>query len=177
MLFESSRIKLRKMTIEDTDLYHQWRNDIDVMQTTSPNLDIYTFEETKSFVREVILHSSTSKSYIITVKDSGETPIGVISLIQIDNVNHNAECIIDIGNKDYWGKGYGKEAMQLLLNYAFSEMNLHRLSLRVFSFNLKAIKLYEKLGFFHEGRSRQFLYRNGKWHDLLHMGMLRTEYV
>lgn len=52
MLFESSRIKLRKMTIEDTELYHKWRNDLEVMQSTSPSLDIYPLEATKKICRE-----------------------------------------------------------------------------------------------------------------------------
>lgn len=91
--------------------------------------------------------------------------------------NRNAECIIDIGEKECWGKGYGREALQLLLDYAFLELNLHRVSLRVFSFNEKAIRLYERLGFKDEGRSRQSLYRDGRWHDICHMGILQEEYV
>ncbi|WP_312116913.1 GNAT family N-acetyltransferase [Brevibacillus reuszeri] len=176
MLFQSARVSLRKMTVEDVDIYHAWRNDVEVMQTTSPFLDNHTRESTQEFVSQVILGSSTSKSYIIVDKQT-ETPIGVTALIQIDLKNRNAECIIDIGSKDYWGKGYGSEALKLLLDYAFLEMNLHRVSLRVFSFNEKAIKLYERIGFQHEGISRQFMFRAGKWHALVHMGILQEEYV
>lgn len=129
---------------------------------------------TNCLVSQVILASGTAKSYVIVDKQT-QTPIGVTSLNQIDLKNRNAECIIDIGAKDYWGKGYGNEALKLLLDYAFLEMNLHRVSLRVFSFNEKAIKLYEKIGFKHEGISRQFLFREGKWHDLVHMGILQEE--
>lgn len=85
--------------------------------------------------------------------------------------------VIDIGEKEYWGQGYGKEALSILLNYAFQELNLHRVSLRVFSFNEKAIKLYKNLGFKEEGNSRQSLYRNGHWHDILHMGILKEEFI
>ncbi|GIO08117.1 acetyltransferase [Brevibacillus reuszeri] len=176
MLFQSARVALRKMTAEDVDVYHAWRNDVEVMQTTSPFIDNHTWESTQEFVSQVILGSSSSKSYIIVDKQT-QTPIGVTALIQIDLKNRNAECIIDIGAKDYWGKGYGSEALKLLLDYAFLEMNLHRVSLRVFSFNEKAIKLYERIGFQHEGISRQFLFRAGKWHDIVHMGILQEEYV
>lgn len=162
--------------MEDVELYHKWRNDLEVMQTTSLNLDTYQIEETKDFVQHVILGSNSSKSYLILLKDTGK-PIGIMSLIQIDSKNRNAECIIDIGEKAYWGKGYGSEAMTMLLDYAFRELNLHRLSLQVFSFNHKAIKLYEHIGFLHEGSSRQSLYRNGAWHDILHMGILQEEYM
>lgn len=175
-LFESARLTCRKMTMEDVELYHNWRNDLEVMQTTSPYLDTYQLEETRDFVQHVILGSSSSKSYLILTKDTGK-PIGIMSLIQIDSKNRNAECIIDIGGKAYWGKGYGSEAMTMLLDYAFWELNLHRVSLRVFSFNHKAIKLYEHIGFVHEGSSRQSLYRNGAWHDILQMGILQEEYM
>ncbi|NRR04612.1 GNAT family N-acetyltransferase [Brevibacillus sp. RS1.1] len=176
MLFQTERIYLRKMTGEDVDVYHTWRNDVEVMRTTNPSMDVYTWEDTNSFVNQVILHASSSKSYMI-VDSQTNRPIGITSLIQIDLKNRNAECIIDIGEKEYWGKGYGREALKLLLDYAFLEMNLHRVSLRVFSFNEKAIKLYDRLGFKQEGISRQFLFREGKWHDLVHMGILQEEYI
>ncbi|GGJ68419.1 hypothetical protein GCM10007111_32730 [Virgibacillus kapii] len=63
------------------------------------------------------------------------------------------------------------------MTYAFLEMNLHRISLRVFSFNHRAVHLYEKLGFKHEGTTRQYLFRNGNWHDLLHKGILQSEFL
>src|SRR5699024_4978861 len=110
------------------------------------------------------------------IKKEKEMPIGVLTIINIDFKNRNTECIIDIGEKEYWGKGYGKEGLKLLLDYAFYEMNLHRVSLRVFSFNDRAIRMYTKLGFQEEGNSRQSLFRDGKWHDIMQMGILQTEY-
>ncbi|MEC5425841.1 GNAT family protein [Virgibacillus sp. C22-A2] len=175
-MFVSERVKLRKMTNEDVELYHSWRNDVDVMISTNPSLDLYSIQDTKEFVERVILGSNSSKSYIIHDNDS-EKAIGITSLINIDQKNRNAECIIDIGKKDYWGRGYGKEALKLLLDYAFLEMNLHRVSLRVFSFNERAISLYSRIGFKNEGVSRQSLFRNGSWHDIVHMGILQHEYT
>jgi len=176
MLFESNKIILRKMTSEDIDLYHQWRNDIEVMQSTAPLLDVYNNKETEEFVTNVILGSHFSKSYIIVEKKS-DKPIGVTSLINLDYKNRNAECIIDIGDKESWGKGFGAEAMNLLLDFGFLEMNLHRISLRVFSFNSRAIKLYEKLGFQWEGTLRESIFRGGQWHDILQMSILKNEYA
>jgi RimJ/RimL family protein N-acetyltransferase len=164
------------MTEEDVSVYHGWRNDLEVMRTTNPFIDMSSFADTKDFVEHVILGASTSKTYMILDKNS-QKPIGVTSLIQIDHKNRNAECIIDIGDKEFWGKGYGKEALKLLLDYAFLEMNLHRVSLRVFSFNEKAIHLYKKLGFEQEGTSRQAIFREGKWHDIIHMGILQHQYI
>lgn len=174
-MFISSRLKLQKMDATQAEWYHQWRNDPEVMRFTSPNLDVYHLDETREFVNQVILGNPSAKCYQIIEKET-ETPIGITSLINIDYKNRNAECIIDIGHKESWGKGYGREAMKLLLDYAFLEMNLHRVSLRVFSFNQRAIKLYQNIGFQQEGNSRQSLYRDGRWHDLIHMGILHDEY-
>lgn len=175
MLFQSSRVYLRKMTADDIPVYHAWRNDVEVMRTTSPMMEVYSMEDTRSFVEHVILNSNGSKSFMVVDHDTRRT-IGITSLINMDYKNRNSECIIDIGEKEFWGKGYGKEALKLLLDYAFLELNLHRVSLRVFSFNVKAIKLYDKIGFKPEGISRQALFREGTWHDIIHMGLLQEEY-
>lgn len=174
MLFSGERVRLRKMGIEDISIYHRWRNDIEVMQFTSPSLDVFSYAETESFVK-IITESNNSKGYIIEEIESNK-PIGVTSLINIDYGNRNAECIIDIGEKDYWSKGFGREAFQLLLDFAFNELNLHKVNLRVFSFNERAIKLYQKLGFIEEGKLTEQLYRNGSWHDIVHMGLFKRNY-
>ncbi|MGP4108643.1 GNAT family N-acetyltransferase [Virgibacillus sp. L01] len=175
-MLSSKRLQFRKMVESDIEKYHSWRNDLDVMKTTSTSLDLYSLDETKNFVENVIFNSTSSKSYIIEEKES-DTAIGVTSLINIDTKNRNAECIIDIGEKKFWGKGYGTEALKMLLEYAFLELNLHRVSLRVFSLNDRAIHIYNKLGFEKEGVMRESLYRNGKWHDIITMGVLKREYM
>ncbi len=173
-MFENNIIKLRKLSANDYTTYHNWRNDIEVMETTSPQLDIYTLEETEQYI-SAIVSESTAKGYLIEYKETEQT-VGIVSLINIDYKNRSAECIIDIGVKDMWGKGIGSAAISLILEFAFNELNLHRVYLQVFSFNERAIKLYEKMGFTHEGKFRQALYRAGKWHDIVIMGILKDEY-
>ncbi|MFB5368982.1 GNAT family N-acetyltransferase [Enterococcus faecalis] len=174
-MFENKNIKLRKLSTNDYTTYHNWRNDIEVMQTTSPQLDIYTLEETEQFI-SMIASQSNAKGYMIEYKETGKT-VGIISLINIDYKNRSAECIIDIGSKDMWGKGIGTEAMSLILEFAFNELNLHRVYLQVFSFNERAVNLYEKIGFTHVGKFREALYRTGKWHDIIIMDILKNEYL
>lgn len=175
MLFYGERLRLRKMSLEDVPIYHQWRNDMEVMYFTNPALDVYTYADTESFV-QAIIESHYAKSYVIEEWES-EKPIGVTALTNIDYKNRNAECIIDIGDKNYWGKGFGREAFQLLLDYAFLEMNLHKVYLRVFSFNERAIRLYQKLGFQTEGELKEQIYRNGSWHGIVYMGLLKKNAV
>ncbi|MCM3759031.1 GNAT family N-acetyltransferase [Sporosarcina aquimarina] len=176
MLFKGKRIRLRKISNidEDVSIYHKWRNDVEVMQFTNPSLDVFTYTETENFIKS-ITESYNSKGYMIEEVKTNK-PIGVTSLINIDYVNRNAECIIDIGEKDYWSKGIGTEAFSLLLDFAFNELNLHKVNLRVFSFNERAIRLYQKLGFYEEGRLMEQLYRNGSWHDVVFMGLLKRNY-
>lgn len=102
--------------------------------------------------------------------------IGLISLEQIDWPNGTAWMGVGIGEPQYRGKGYGTEATQLLLKYAFHEINLHRVQLTVFAYNPAAIAVYEKLGFVKEGVMRERLHRDGQRHDVLMYGLLRHEW-
>jgi RimJ/RimL family protein N-acetyltransferase len=102
--------------------------------------------------------------------------LGYIELDQILWTHQVGWVNISIGDRSYWGKGYGYEAMQLVLEFAFQELNLHRVQLTVFSYNTRAIALYEKLGFQREGVYREFLHRDGDRHDMYLYGLLRPEW-
>ena len=84
---------------------------------------------------------------------------------------------IGVGEREFWGKGYGSDAMKLALNYAFTELNLRRVTLNVFEYNPRAIRCYEKLGFQHEGRVRKYMNREGQRWDLIYMGILKEEWL
>ena len=84
---------------------------------------------------------------------------------------------LSIGERENWGKGYGTEMVNLLLRFAFLEINLKRVTLTVFEYNPRAIRVYEKLGFHHEGRERKLLQREGRRWDMLFMGILREEWM
>ena len=83
---------------------------------------------------------------------------------------------IGLGEREYWGQGYGTEALRLLLRFSFTELNLRRVSLDVFEYNPRALRAYEKAGFVVEGRARQYLHRDGRRWDLIYMGILREEW-
>jgi RimJ/RimL family protein N-acetyltransferase len=88
----------------------------------------------------------------------------------------NAWVGIGLGERDYWGKGYGTDAMRLVLRFAFRELNLNRVTLDVFEYNPRAIRSYENAGFKHEGRGRAWLNREGQRWDMVYMGILRREW-
>ncbi len=112
--------------------------------------------------------------YIRTLAD--DRSIGYIGIEDVSWSNGDAFVGIGLGDRNEWGKGYGTDAMRVILRYAFTELNLYRLSLNVSEYNLRAIRSYEKAGFVHEGRCRQFLNRDGRRWDLVYMGILKEEW-
>jgi RimJ/RimL family protein N-acetyltransferase len=102
-----------------------------------------------------------------------------IGFIGLDgNIYAHGEAFvgIGIGERDCWSKGYGTDAMQVILRFAFRELNLRRVALNTFEYNPRAVRSYEKAGFVHEGRVREYLWREGRRWDLIFMGILREEW-
>ena len=102
--------------------------------------------------------------------------IGFIGL-WADLVHSEGWVGIGIGEREFWGKGYGTDAMRLILQYAFTEVCLQRVSLALHAYNERGLKSYEKAGFRIEGRTRSDQHREGKRTDTLWMGILREEWV
>lgn len=117
-------------------------------------------------------------SYFFTMRTLVDDKlIGELSLDVVNWNGRDAFVAIGIGEPENWGKGYGTDAMNILLRFAFSEINLHRVTLSVFEYNPRAIRSYEKLGFRHEGCRRLALNREGRRWNELYMGILRDEWL
>ncbi|RPI51579.1 MAG: N-acetyltransferase [Chloroflexi bacterium] len=102
--------------------------------------------------------------------------VGFVALHTIEWNNRAAMLAIGIGEPDYRGKGYGTDALRLILRYAFDELNLERVGLDVIANNQAAIRAYERVGFRREGAMRRAVLRDGQAHDRLIMGILREEW-
>jgi RimJ/RimL family protein N-acetyltransferase len=105
------------------------------------------------------------------------THIGTTGFHQVDWKNRTAELGIVIGDKEWWGRGYGTDAVRALARWALDELALNRLWLRVYEDNARAIHSYEKVGFKVEGRLRQDRFHGGRYFDTVVMGLLRDELV
>ena len=117
-------------------------------------------------------------SYFFTIRTLAEDKlIGELDLYVVNWSGRDAFVGLGIGETEYWSKGYGTDVMNILLRFAFTEINLRRVSLTVFEYNPRAIRSYEKAGFRHEGQLRQFLNREGKRWDMLYMGIQREEWM
>lgn len=106
----------------------------------------------------------------------GHQLIGGVFLKDVDGRNRSAELVVYIGEREYWGRGYGSDGIQILLRYGFQEINLNRIMLRVFDYNARAMRAYQKIGFQHEGTKRESLYRDGRYWDSHVMSLLRSEW-
>jgi len=112
-------------------------------------------------------------------KEGGEDNwkmIGSCGFFNLDKRNRSAEFGIMIGDKSYWNRGYGTEAVRLLAQHGYNTLNLNRIYLRVLETNPRAIRAYEKAGFTLEGRQRQAEFRDGKYIDMLVLSMLKDEF-
>lgn len=124
------------------------------------------------------LEKEAQKFYLFGVRAlDNDALIGFIDLFVYNWPGRDAFVGIGFGEREYWGKGYGTDLMNLILRYAFTELHLRRVTLNVFEYNPRAIRSYEKVGFRHEGRLRQALNKEGKRWDMLFMGVLREEWM
>ena len=103
--------------------------------------------------------------------------IGFVVLFNLKWSNQTAEMAIGIGEPSHWGHGYGSDALRLILNYAFNELNLYRVGLTVLEYNTRAIQAYERAGFVREGVQRQAVCRENRRYDLIAYGILRDEWL
>jgi RimJ/RimL family protein N-acetyltransferase len=102
--------------------------------------------------------------------------VGTCAFSQLDGENGSALYHITIGEQDAWGHGFGTEATQLMLDHAFGTLGLHRIALYVFEFNERAIRAYQRCGFVVEGRSRESIWRDGRWWDEMAMSVLESDW-
>lgn len=167
--------KTRLRALKHSDLAHfvRWINDPETRRFMVIRYPLSMTEEEKWW--EGFLQREHDYIFAIEAKDG--TYIGNVGLHDIEPENRRAELGILIGDKSYWGQGYGTDAIRALLRWAFEYLNLNRVSLRVYAYNRRAIRCYEKSGFRHEGIMRQSRYTDGQYHDEWFMGVLRDEFL
>lgn len=170
---EGERVFLRPIGTEDTEILYRslFNKETRMMTGTQKH---FTREQIHQYIANKGQDSSSVLLLICLCEN--DQVIGDVQIGDIDRNNRNAFIRISIDQNAYQGKGYGSEALLLMLDYGFGILNLHRIELNVFSFNERAIHTYEKLGFQREGVQRQALYYNHTYHDSILMSMLADEY-
>jgi len=171
------RIYLRPLEMDDLDRCQRWFNDPQVRQfldTTYP----LSREAERSILERIAGQPIGPGSDIILAiaLKADDQHIGNAGLHHINTIDRNAELGIAVGEKDMWQKGYGTEASRQLVEFGFAALNLHRIYLRVHSNNPRARATYQKIGFQPEGIWRQAIFRDGRYQDVVLMGLLRGDY-
>ena len=170
------RIRLAAVEREDLPLFVKWLNDAEVRNGLMMYLPMSLAQEEKWF--ENMLNRDVNEQPLSIEAKQGDAwvKIGNMGFFNFSHKARSAEVGIMIGNKEFWNQGYGTEAITLLLKHGFETLNLNRIMLQVYEDNPRAIRCYEKAGFIHEGSLRQARYHNGRYYDVLNMGILREEW-
>lgn len=171
-LLIGDRIYLRPISLEDTETYFQQLFDPEVRMLTGTKR-AFTKESVHRYI-EGKSHDTSTVLLLMALKETDEV-IGDLALQDIDPTNRSCNLRIAIDG-NHQGKGYGSEAIPLMLDYGFGILNLHRIELEVYAYNDRAVHVYEKLGFKQEGVQRDYLYYNHKYHDCIKMSILEDEF-
>tara|TARA_B100000745_G_C20040054_1_gene354404 strand:+ start:128 stop:595 length:468 start_codon:yes stop_codon:yes gene_type:complete len=141
----------------------RWINDAEVNQFLSMGAQPLTHEDEVTFVQNAY---KTDAHVVLGIwHNADQKLIGNTGFHQIDQLNQTASFGIVIGEKDYWSKGVGSEALDLMLSYAFTIRNLRNVTLSVFGQNARAIRCYEKCGFVPVGTYTAHRFKSGAWQD------------
>jgi RimJ/RimL family protein N-acetyltransferase len=174
-MLRGRRVLLRSITREDLPSLCAFNNDIEVELAGGgdPPMPQSLERLQAEFDRSISNGGRDGSSFVI---DTDGRVIGQCALFNMDHVAMTCELGITIGDRDYWGHGYGREAVSLLLYYAFRLQNYRKVWLRVHGKNERAQRSYEACGFVVEGRLRAQVWSNGEYDDLIYMGILRVEW-
>ena len=167
-------VYLRPVEVADAAAVQPWFNDPDVRRTVRRNQPMSLAAE-EEFLRRA---SDSAANLPLAVMTRGEDRfIGLTGLHEIDDRSRHAAFGLLIGDKSMWGRGYGTEVTRLVVEHAFRTMNLNRVWLHVFEYNERGIRAYARVGFREEGRLRQHTFHDGRYWDVLTMGLLRDEWA
>ena len=172
-LLESERVYLRPFEQADVDTYFPGLFNSEARRLTGTQ-NSFTRAQVERYVENAA--QDDSRLMLLIALQETDQVIGDIALMDMHSKNRSAHIRIAIDNTQHQGKGYGSEALLLMLDYGFGICNLHRIELEVYAFNERAIRTYEKLGFQREGISRDVLFYNHQYHDAIRMSMLESEY-
>ncbi|MDD9266182.1 GNAT family N-acetyltransferase [Paenibacillus sp. GCM10023248] len=171
---EGSDILLRFARESDLEGYFTFIQDTEINRLTGSQRE-FTRDEIATWIRKISVQNNDRVDFMIVLKGINEL-LGEVVLNEIDSINLSANIRIGIQGTQHRGKGYGTEAMIHMLRYGFNVLKLHRIHLGVYTFNPRAIHVYEKIGFKREGVQRDSLYIDGKFHDMITMAILEDEF-
>lgn len=161
------------LTEEDLELVRTWRNQAEIRNNMYTNHFISPEEHRAWYER--ISRDPQVKYWLFS--DDGVKKIGLVHLYDIDLRNKRAFWGLYVGNTEIRGKGIGSKVEFAILDYVFFKMALNKINCEALSFNKPAIQFYKKFGFAEEGYFRQHIFRDGRYHDVVRLAMLKEDWV
>lgn len=168
-MMKSNNIVLRPLLKEDIDKLNKWRNDYQIFKYLGGGYNPISKDQQKSWMENMIDNTGNTKRFAIV---KNESIIGMIGIYDIDYVNRNGNLGMYIGEKEYWGQGYGSEALNLLIEFVFKVLNLYKIKLEVVADNTGAVELYKNNGFKIVGTMKDDRFINGEYVDVHIMEIL-----
>lgn len=176
MDLKTKTVKLRKLRISDAEFISRNAKDRDITKYTFVIASPFDLKEAKRFIKRTQENIKKKKDYEFGIEPIKEKElIGTINLLNINYKNKHADIGIWL-DKRYWGKGFSKEALRLMIDFGFKQLKLNRIQARVLHENTRSQKLLERIGFKPEGRLRKKTFFKNKWYDDLIYGLLKQEY-
>lgn len=172
-LLQGKKVFLR--ISEDSDMTYllKWYNDYELNKLAGWS----SGKVNASKLRYNMSRSFGSDPMNLMIDDINGKPIGTIQLYDFNRQDKSCKLGIRIGDKDYWSRGYGGDAVNAIVEYAFTSLDINRVDLRVYEYNGRAARCYEKCGFKYEGRTRNSAYIDGAYYDEILMGLLKSEFL
>jgi RimJ/RimL family protein N-acetyltransferase len=176
------RGKLVRLTMEEPEfrsrqeVHWQFDSEFQRLARGTPS-ELFSAKKLKDWFEKAAEAGFKPETYRFSIRAlADEKLIGFLSLWR-DLVHADVWVGIGIGDRAYWSRGCGTEAMQLAVQYAFRELGVQRVSLALYAYNPRALRAYEKAGFRVEGRTRRDVLREGQYYDSIWMGILREEWL
>ncbi len=178
MFLEGERVRLRPFDLADAPTTRRWVDDAEIVRLTGGVPYPFSLAAEEAAIRNEQTNDWDHGVHLVVEATGGEipTPIGTISLRNLHAAHRRALLGVLIGEREYWNRGYGEDAVRTICRYGFEDLDLHRIGLEVGAFNRRAVRCYEKVGFTIEGTLREHWYIAGRYRDVLWMGLLREEF-
>ena len=178
-MIEGKRVRLRSLELSDLDEIMKHWNDMELRNLVgSADNGPMSRNDEEEWIKSTWKQRQERKAFHFAIETITDNKlIGGTGLFEIDWTSRSAMVGISIYNPKYWGKGYGEESMNLLLSFAFRNLNLNRVELDTFDFNTRAQKCYLKVGFKEVGRRRKARFIDGQYHDDMIMDVLKDEWL
>lgn len=172
-MIEGEIVNFRALEEEDLKQLRDWRN-LEYIRKVCREYRLLNMANQRRWFQS--LQEKPPKNIMFGIENKKGKLIGVCGLTWIDWKNLNAEVSIYIGEKEWQGKGVASDSINLLLQYGFETLNMHRIYATIFAFNEASIALFEKCGFKFEGKQRESHFIDGKYFDVLIYGILKEEH-